>query len=126
MSDFNFESIGAFEWYLEQGGPNLGPWVAGWFVVAHKPHSARHEGIWPTQDTASPIFTIGIRWRWVGQLHDGTILTSGLWIPIWESWHTTYFSILIEWCDRVWPVSLDLESLWPRMLKMLGHPVVEW
>ena len=30
MSDLNVESIlGAFEWYLEQGGPNLGPWVAG-------------------------------------------------------------------------------------------------
>jgi hypothetical protein len=98
----------------------------GWFVVAHKPHSARHEGVWPTEVIASPILTIVIKWRWMGQLHDGAVLTLGLWIPIWASWHTTYFNILIEWCDRVWPMSLDLESLWPRMLKMLGHPVVEW
>jgi hypothetical protein len=120
MSDFNFESIlGAFEWYLEQGGPNLGPWVAGWFVVAHKPHSARHEGICPTEVIASPILTIVIKWRWMGQLHDGAVLTLGLWIPIWARWHTTYFNIRIEWCDSVWP-------LWPRMLKMLGHLVVEW
>jgi len=77
MSDFNFESIlGAFERYLEQGGPNLGPWVAGWFVVAHKPNSARHEGTWPTEGIASPIFTIRIKWRWMGQLHDGAVLTS--------------------------------------------------
>jgi hypothetical protein len=71
MSDYNFESVlGAFEWYLVQGGSNLGLWLAGWCVVAHKPHSARHETVWPTEGIASPIFTIGISWRWVGQLHD--------------------------------------------------------
>lgn len=71
MLDYNFESfLGAFEWYLVQGGSNLGLWLAAWCVVAHKPHSARHGGIWPTEVIASPIFTIGIRWRWVGQLQD--------------------------------------------------------